>query len=273
MPSLSESIQKSARLAPARNQAWLHHLIIALTLLTALAAYLVPERAALEFEALLLILATVASLGALARQLPLQSVLFAALITAVIGSAAHGLSRETAIPLGPVSFGDAAGPKLFKTVPWCVSLFWVFAIFNSRGVARLILRPWRTARNYGFILIATTAGLALLFDLALEPYAYLHHFWLWQPTKIHLTWYRATPLSFIGWTFVAMIILAVILPYLIRKQPGNPTAPDWTPLMLWLGAVIFFGAGLAQAKFWPAVILNATVVALVLLFAWRGGKK
>jgi uncharacterized membrane protein len=208
----------------------------------------------------------------LARTLPLQSVLFAAFITALIGGAAHGLSARTGLPFGPVSFGEMSGPQLFNCVPWTVPLIWVVAIFNSRGVARLVLRPWRKVKNYGFLLMGLTAALALAFDVALEPLARAQHLWLWQPTKISVTWFGASPLSFLGWIFVTTLILAVIMPYLIRKQPGNQSTPDFTPLALWLGAVALFAIHAAQSAIWPAVAVDGILVAVVAGFCWRGAK-
>ena len=71
-------------------------------------------------------------------------------------------------------------------------LIWVVVILNSRGVARLILRPWRKIRNYGFWLIGLTAALTMLFDLAFDPFASrVKHYWLWVPTKLPLTWQGA----------------------------------------------------------------------------------
>ena len=252
--------------------AWPHRLILTLTLAVAVATLFNPPGTTSNLDALLLLLATAASISALARQLPLQSVLFAAFSTALIGGAAHGLSARTGLPFGPLSFGATSGPQLFNTVPLTVPMLWVVAIFNSRGVARLMLRPWRRVKNYGFLLIALTAVLALVFDLALEPFARLKHLWLWQPTKISVTWFGASPLSFLGWGFVSLLSLAIIMPYLIRKQPGNPSAPDYAPLALWLGAMVVFAINPAQAGQWAAVILDAVAAVTVLGFSWRGAK-
>ena len=228
-----------------------------------------------NLAAIMILLAATASVTALVRQLPLQSVLFAALVTALIGGAAHGLSADPgiAIPFGPVTFNPQAGPKLFNSVPWTVPLLWVIAIFNSRGVARLVLRPWRKVKNYGFWLFGMTAVLAVAFDFALEPFAAgVRHLWRWQPTKIHVTWQGASPLDFIGWLFVSLLILAIIMPYLIRKQPGNPSAPDYAPLVLWLGAVVLFAVGAGLTGLWAAVVVDAVLAVLVAVFSWLGAK-
>lgn len=271
MRTSRESHQKPAS-GTAVTKSWPNQLIIALTLAAAAATFLNAPGAIGIFDVWLLLLATAGSIGALGRRLPLQSVLFAAFITALIGAAAQGLTARTGIPFGPMAFGQTIGPKIFNTVPWAVGLIWIVAVFNSRGVARLMLRPWRKVKNYGFMVIGLTSALALAFDLALEPFARMKRFWFWQPTKIHIAWQGASPLNFIGWAFVTLIILAFVTPFLIRKQPGEQTGPDFSPLVLWLGAMALFAANAAQAGLWTAVVLDAVFAAVAALFSWRGAK-
>jgi uncharacterized membrane protein len=255
-----------------QKPAWPQHLLLSLTLVAGVASLFVPARQSAPVDAFLLMLAASASVAILTRQLPLQSVLFAAFITGLIGGAAHGLSARTGLPFGPVSFGEMSGPQLFNCVPWLVPVIWVVAIFSSRGTARLMLRPWRKMKNYGFLLMAVTAGLALAFDFALEPFARVKHLWLWQPTKISITWQGATPMCFLGWMFVTLLILAVIMPYLIRKQPGSTSAPNHAPAALWLGAMILFGINAAQAGLWLEMAVDGILAAAVAFFGWRGAK-
>ena len=227
------------------------------------------------FDAATIVLAAIASIAALNRQLPLQNVLPAALIAAVLGGLAHGLSaiRDVSIPLGPVFFEPASGAKIFGTVPWTIPLLWIVAIFNARGVARLILRPWRKVKNYGYWLIGLTAALAVAFDVALEPFAWhVKHFWRWLPTKLAVTWQGTTLLNFFGWAFVALLILAFATPSLIKKQPGKQSAPDFHPLAIWLGALLLFATGAAGAGLWWPVGVDAAIAAVTAIFAVRGAK-
>jgi len=226
-------------------------------------------------DAATIALAAVASVAALTRQLPLQNVLPTALIAALIGGLAHGLSSNSnySIPFGPIAFSPAAGGKIFNFVPWTIPLLWVIAIFNARGVGRLILRPWRKVKNYGYWLIGLTAILATAFDLALEPYAwYVKHFWFWQRTKIALTWEGAALLNFVGWAFVSLLIMMFATPSLIRKQPGSPSSPDFHPLALWLGALSLFATGSAGAGLWWPAGVDAAIAAVTTFFAVRGAK-
>jgi uncharacterized membrane protein len=270
--SLPDGFSPPASATTAPKPLWPQRLLLVLTLVAGIASLFVPARQSAPVDAFALVLAAAASVAVLARTLPLQSVLFAAFITMLIGGAAHALSARTGLPFGPLSFGEQSGPQLFNCVPWTVPFFWVVAIFNSRGVVRLILRPWRKVKNYGFLLMAFTALLALAFDFALEPFARAKHLWLWHPTKISITWHSASPLVFLGWIFVTGIILAVIMPYLIRKQPGSPSTPDFAPLALWLGAIGLFGVNAAQAGLWSAVMLDGIIAVTISVLCWRGAK-
>jgi len=223
-------------------------------------------------EALLILLAAAGTITALARQLPLQNVLLAASGIALIGGAASALGAATGIPFGPFQFGAAMGPRLFKTLPWAMPLLWVVAVLNSRGVARLILRPWRKIRSYGFWLIGLTAALTTLFDLALDPFASrVKHCWLWMPTKFPLTWQGAPLVNFSSWAAVTLLILAFATPALINKNPVR-RPPDFHPLAVWLGAILLFGVASALRGLWPAATLDGVIAILAATFALRGGR-
>jgi putative membrane protein len=223
-------------------------------------------------EALLLLLTTAGTLTALARQLPLQNVLLAAFVIALMGGTAHAIGVTMGIPFGPFLFGADAGPQLFKTLPWGMPLLWVVVLLNSRGVVRLILRPWRKIRSYGFWLIGLTTLLALLFDLALDPFAArAKHYWLWLPTKFPMTWLGAPLVNFFSWAAVSLLILAFVTPALINKGPRQ-SAPDFHPLAVWLGAILLFGVAAGLRGMWLAAALDGTLAVLAASFAIRGGR-
>jgi putative membrane protein len=223
-------------------------------------------------EALLILLATISTLAALARQLPLQNVLPAASVIALMGCAVHTLGAITGIPFGPFIFGVEAGPQFLKTLPWAMPLIWVVVILNSRGVARLILRPWRKIRNYGFWLIGLTAALTMLFDLAFDPFASrLKHYWLWMPTKFPLTWQGAPLVNFFSWAVVSLLMLMFVTPALINKNPVR-RPPDFHPLGVWLGAILLFGVVSAEHGMWLPVTLDGAIAVLAATFAIRGGR-
>lgn len=223
--------------------------------------------------ALLLILAASSTLTGLVRQLPGQNVLTAAIVIALLGSGASALGVRTAIPFGPFVFGPATGPQLFKTLPWAIPLLWLVIVLNSRGVARLILRPWRKTRTYGLWLIGLTAALVVAFELAFDPYAaHLKHYWLWEQTKFPLTWQGAPLTNFLGGGIVVLLMLAFATPALINKQLSKRSTPDYHPLGLWLGAILFCGVAAAMHGLWLVVAVDATVAVSATVFAVRGGK-
>ncbi len=242
-------------------------------------------------------LAAVTSLLALNRQLPLQNILPAALIVAFLGSIAHLLTARTGFPFGPLVFdlqpGGAAdlldrktevtlnpviytNPSrmlLFGTIPWFLPFLWVAAVFFARGVARLILRPWRKVKNYGIWLIGLTALLAMTFDFAMEPSATaVKHWWHWQPTKLPITWGGATVLNFIGWLCMTLLMMLIATPFTIPKQRVHQSTPDIHPLCLWLGALLLFGVGAARAGYWAPVAVDAVIAAVTTVLAVRGAK-
>jgi len=224
-------------------------------------------------EALLILTMAASTLIALARQLPLQNVFLAAFGIALMGGAASAVGFRTGIPFGPFMFGLDAGQQLFKTLPWAMPLVWVIIVLNSRGVARLILRPWRKTRNYGFWLIGLAATLTALFDVTLEPFASrIQHYWLWMPTKFSITWQGAPLVDFLGWAFVTLLILAFVTPALINKQLSRRSVPDYHPLAVWLGAILLFGTACASHGIWIAVAADAIIAIVTAVFAVRGGR-
>jgi uncharacterized membrane protein len=224
-------------------------------------------------DAVLLLLAVVSTIAALARHLPLQNVLFVALVIAFASGAVTWLDLKTGIPFGQFTLGDNVGPKLHKTLPLAMPVIWVVAILNSRGVARLILRPWRKTRAYGFWFIGFTAGLTMLFDLAFDPFASrVKHFWFWEPTKFPLTWQGAPLVNFPGWLAVTLLILAFVTPMLINKHPTQRRPPDFHPLGVWLGAILLFGLGAASQGLWLAAAVDGIFGVAVAVFAVRGAR-
>lgn len=251
---------------------WVSTFLLAAAFLSALAAVGTKSDTNLP-EAWLLVFATVSTLAALARQLPAQNVLLAALITALIGGGAHIFGVKSGIPFGPFMFGLDAGMKLFGTLPWILPLLWVAAVLNSRGVARLVLRPWRKVRAYGFWLMGLTALFTMLFDCALEPFAaHIKHYWIWTAGGFSLAPQGAPVSNSVGWFIVTLLILAFATPALINKQLSKRRAPDFHPLAVWLGAVLLFGVASALHGFWLAVGADAVVGLVTAGFAIRGAR-
>jgi uncharacterized membrane protein len=224
-------------------------------------------------EAWLLLLATASTLAALTRQLPGQNVLLAAFIIALVGGITHTVGAKSGIPFGPFIFGADIGWKIFGTLPWTMPLLWVVVVLNSRGVARLILRPWRKMRTYGFWLIGLTALFTMLFDCALEPFAaHVKHYWIWTTAGYSLTPQGAPISNSVGWFVVPLLILAFTTPLLINKQLSKRSAPDFHPLAIWLGSILLFAIAAALNGFWAATAVDAAIGVVTIIFAVRGGR-
>ena len=225
-------------------------------------------------EALIVFLAALATVVSLSRQLPMQNVLLASVIIAVVGSVSHCLGAATGIPYGPFTYATDAGPRFLNLLAWPMPLIWIIAVLNSRGVARLILRPWRKLRAYGFWLIGITVVLTVLFDAALEPFASpVKHYWFWQRTRLPLTWGGAPITNFLGWFLTTLLIMAFVTPVLIDKR-ARPMqrAPDYHPLIAWLLALILFATGAALHQLWLPVGFCVVSGLVVGVFAMRGAR-
>lgn len=218
----------------------------------------------------LLILAAVHLLTRLAAGLPFQNVLLVGAICLLIAGGMFLVGALTGIPFGPFSFTPAAGPTLVAPLPAVVPVLWLVLILAARGVARLILRPWRKTRKYGYWMIGMTTVLVVWFDLGLEPYASrVANFWLWHPTRLPVSYYGAPVVNFLGLILTLLLALAFATPALINKRRSS-SPPDYQPLIIWLvlGGVV--AAGLVSHGFWlPFLLLSAALVAPA-AFAWRG---
>ncbi len=224
-------------------------------------------------EGLLLVLTMAVLLASLTRQLPGQNVMLASIIIAVIAGAVQSVGALTAIPFGPYVYTDNIGQQLFHPLPWAVPLLWLAVVVASRGVARLMLRPWRKTQNYGFRLIGLTTLLAVLLDVSLEPFAtQVKHYWFWNPTKLRLDWYTTPCINFFGWAVSVLLILAFATPSLINKKPGPQPPPDYLPLVIWLLFNLLFATGAAVHHLWPALGVTCAISLAVAVFAVRGAR-
>lgn len=224
-------------------------------------------------DAALILLVVASSITALSRQLPAQNVLLASLLIALAGGAVSVVGEMFRIPFGSFIVGVESGPRIFGTAPWAMPLIWLIVILNSRGGARLILRPWRKTRTYGFKLIGLTALLTMLFEFAFEPFAtHVKHFWFWERTQFPISWQGAPLVNFFSWWVVTLLILAFVSPLLINKQLSKRPRPDLQPLVIWLGAIFLFTIGSATEKMWSAVVADMVIATVVAIPAIHGAR-
>jgi putative membrane protein len=223
-------------------------------------------------EALLPLLAFATTLLALGRRLPLQNVLTAACLILAMSTGILAVGVATGFPFGPIAFGDLLGDKLFRAVPWSLPLLWVILIINGRGVARLMMRPWRKTNFYGFWVIGLTCLLVVSFDFGLEPFAVqAKGYWVWPLGRGVASWYTAPWANFFAWFITTLAMLTFTIPWLINKQPIKQPM-DYHPLIVWLLLNGCLLTGNAIHQLWPAVILGAAVNGLAAVFAIRGAR-
>lgn len=219
------------------------------------------------------LLALATTLVSLARALPAQNVLAAAAVIAFMASVAEFINAKTGMPFGQRTFTEDMGPRLLGVLPWAMPVLWIVAMLNSRGVARLILRPWRKTSKYGFWVIGVTAVLMVVFDLSLEPFAgTAQRFWIWWTPRAMPAWHGAPFYNFIGWLVVSLLILAFVTPWLINKNPVRKAPPDYYPLVVWLLNCLVCTAGCAVTQVWSAVVLSVVTATGVTIFAIRGAR-
>ncbi len=212
-------------------------------------------------QGLLLVFATASTLAGMTRQLPGQNVMLVSVLVALLGGLAHGLTAKTGIPFGPCKYSERLGQRLFDALPWAFPMIWVVVLLNSRGVARLILRRWRTTPVYGLWVLALTAGLVVLLDLGMEPFAnQVTGYWSWGATRIASTWYGAPWVNFLGWLVVALLVLLFVTPWILNKSAAK-RPPDFYPLWLWLALnVLFFSGAIQHQLWWAAGVSGAAAV-------------
>ena len=221
---------------------------------------------------LFMVLAAATTFGALARRLPLQNVLWSGALIATLATIIETVSVTTGIPFGPHIFTDKLGAKIFDILPWSIPLAWFVIVVNCRGVARLIMRPWRKTNYYGFWVMGLTCLLAVLLDFSLEPYATrVRHYWSWQTAGTVLNWYSAPWVNFLGIFVTVLSILAFTTPWLINKLPMKyPT--DYHPLIMWQALNLYFSTANALHQTWPALAVGLISAVLVLGFTVRGAR-
>jgi uncharacterized membrane protein len=124
---------------------------------------------------------------------------------------------------------------------------WIVFIYASRGLAQLILKPWRWTSHYGIWLIGLTALLSSILDFNFDPWASgVKHYWIWKLTEFPYNW-NGTPLTnFAGWFATSAIAMTFVTPMLINKKPDAQPYREFGSLVIWLSLNAFFVAGCSR---------------------------
>lgn len=219
---------------------------------------------------ILVIAAAILSVFTLTRVLPVENSIAATVFVLTISSFMGMIGAKTGIPFGPIQY--ALGWKLFHLLPWYLPLIWLIFLIQSRGVARLILRPWRRANYYGFWMIGLTSLLTVLLDLIVEPFATrVHHLWFWNTTLPG--WYDTPWVNFVGWFATGLVILACTSLWFINKKPMKQEPADYAPLLIWLVIALFLTAVNARHHFSEATALGLLLACVTCIAASLGGRR
>jgi len=214
-------------------------------------------------DAALLILATAATIAALANHLPVPNVLLAAGIAAGIGGMAHAINDVTGFPFGRIEFTTAFGPRLFGILPLAIPALWAIAALNARGVARLLLYRSRQHPRHGYRVIGVALVLMIAFHLALNPFVVtVKGWWTANPTPLA---------GLISWTVLSLAIQVAITPLLLDKFP-TPRPPNFQPLFVWVALNGLLATGLFDAGRFVEALLATAVGAIIAMLAIRTGR-
>jgi len=223
-------------------------------------------------ESLLPVTACATTLLGLGRRLPLQNVLMAGLLIGGLASVLTAVAAVSGMPIGPIYYTERMGEKVAGVVPWPIPLLWIILIINGRGVARLIMRPWRRTNYYGYWVIGFTCLLAVVFDLSLEPFAVkVNNYWLWLGKQSLLRWHTAPWVNFLGWFVSALGLIAFTMPWLINKHPVKQPI-DYHPLVVWVLLNAWLLTGNATHSLVSAVVLSVIGNGLAAVYAIRGAR-
>jgi len=232
----------------------------------------------------LFVVGTFTSLVSLARRLPVQNVVACGLVILALAAVVTTVGAKTGLPFGRFEgYTERMGPRLFSLMPWSVPFLWFVILFNSREVAKLILRPWRRDKQYGMWLVGLAALLTVAMDFVLEPFAVkVQQWWSWRippvtagqsnpPWSGYLNWSGVPWTSFVGWFICGVLILLFVGPWLARRRPIHQQT-DFHPLAVWVSFGLLFTIGSAVAELWPPALAGGVICLLVTGFAWHNGR-
>lgn len=224
-------------------------------------------------EGMIPLLASVAVLAALAARLPLQNVLAAGLLVLLTAGMVMAVCAFSGTPLGRFEFTRELGPRLLDYVAWPVPFLWLAVVLSARQSARVILRPWRRVKHYGWWLQGVSLLLGLGMSLALEPFGRLVlGWWKWPPAVAgHANWLGAPVFFPLAAALLLLGLQLIATPWLIAKRPTG-LAPDYGPVLTWLALDAWATLGTLGARFWTPAALGLAMGTAAAVLAWRGGR-
>lgn len=206
----------------------------------------------------------------LVRRLPVQNGVACGLVLLLTSGMALAVAAHTHVPLGHFEFTEVLGWRFLGLVSWPVGFLWVAALLSSRQSAKVMLRPWRRRRHYGWLLLAVSMVLTLWLTAVVDPFGHgVKGWWVWRTRGEGLTWFGA-PLALLPTAAVfGGGLLLCATPWLIPKRAtGLP--PELEPVAVWLVLMAWPALGcLLAGRIGPAV-LGLGGILLVSGLAWSG---
>jgi len=208
----------------------------------------------------------------LARWLPAQNAVTAGTVLLAFAAIMEMVGANTDFPFGHYDYETRLGHRLVDSGAWPILFYWVAALLSSRGVARLILRPWRRSAHYGFLLILLGATLSTWLALSAEPFfARVAVYKTWKVSSSAWTWHSVPWTFFLAWWILSGLALALVSPWLIVKSPVK-SPPDSHPLYVWLMLEGLFLVGCILWQCFSAALASLLGLGFVGWLATRGRK-
>lgn len=210
--------------------------------------------------------------ASLARWLPAQNAAAAGTMLLAFAAIMELMGARTHFPFGSYDYTTRMGYLLIDSVAWPILFYWVAALLCCRGIARLILRPWRRASHYGFLLILLAALLSTWLSLSAEPFfAQVAVYKTWQTSGARWTWHSVPWTFFLAWWVLSVLALAMVSPWLIVKSPIK-SPPDSHSLYVWLMLEGLFLVGCILWQCFAAALASLLGLGFVSWLAIRGRK-
>jgi uncharacterized membrane protein len=203
----------------------------------------------------------------LCRRLPVQNVVGGSLALLGLSTLWCALSARNGVPLGQVEYSTRLGLRLIGLVPLTLPFLWVGLLLTGRETARLMLRPLRRDRFYGYYLLLVSSVLLALVEVALEPYAtQVVGWWAWPEATL---WQGLPWGTLVAWLLSAAFMLMMATPWLVPKRP-IPTTPTLHSPAIWLGLAVWFTLGDLRHELWGPGLIALAGIVVVAVLTWQG---
>jgi uncharacterized membrane protein len=210
--------------------------------------------------------------------------LCAGLCIIVLSYLVEALGANTGFPFGVYDYTSILLPHLPGYVPLPVMFAWLLIVFGSYGAVK---RSALGKRGMSVGTVLTSALLATLLDLAIEPVAaHVVFYWRWV-ARGALNYYGVPLINFVAWFGVAFVLL-LLADWMLRGRNAQEV-PQYkqevwrygqkvgmveslimlVPRFLFLSSLFMFGlVDLTHGYLWGS--LWALCAGAIIFFCWRG---